>query len=211
MRTSLRIFCVAAALAMALSACARGETSQQTFASYDAGAVPGGPGASQHFGIGHAPVDSMLAAMNHDVGSTGAELPAGKGSVAEGAVLYAAQCAQCHGKNGEGVAPAFPALIGRDSAAENFRFATNPKLVHTIGNYWPYATTVFDYVKRAMPLASPGSLTDNQVYALTAYLLAANAIIADTATLDAATLRLVKMPYRDRFVPDDRKPHSGAK
>ena len=197
--------------AIVFAACARGDATPATFASYDAGAVPGGPGASQRYGIGHAPVDSVLAAMNHDVGSAGAELPAGHGSVAEGAVLYAAQCAQCHGKNGEGVAPTFPALIGRDSAAENFRFATNPKLVHTIGNYWPYATTVFDYVKRSMPLLSPGSLSDDQVYALTAYLLAANAVIPDTTTLDAAALRLVKMPYRDRFVPDDRKPHSGAK
>ena len=211
MRRTLYRVIGGALCASSLAACTRGDASRATFASYDAGAVPGGPGASQRYGLGHVPVDSVLAAMNHDVGSVGAELPAGRGTVPEGAALYATQCASCHGKSGEGVAPAFPALIGRDTAAENFRFALNPKLTHTIGNYWPYATTVFDYVKRAMPLASPGSLTDNQVYALTAYLLAANAVIADTTTLDAATLRLVKMPYRDRFVPDNRKPLSGAK
>lgn len=164
------------------------------------------PAALQHYGLGTATTDSTIAAMNHDVGSEGAELPAGQGTVAQGAVLYATQCAQCHGKNGEGMSPALPALVGRDPKGEQFRFANDPKLVHTIGNYWPYATTLFDYIKRAMPLNAPGSLTDNDVYALTAHLLAANAIIPDTATLDAVSLRKVRMPYRDRFVPDDRKP-----
>jgi cytochrome c len=178
----------------------------QTFAAYDAGAVPGGPGAHQRFGIGGATSDSLLTAMNHDVGADGAELPMGKGTVSEGAALFSAQCAMCHGKKGEGLAPAFPQLIGRDPKAEKFLFATDPKLPHTIGNYWPYATTLFDYIKRAMPLLAPGSLTDAQVYALSAYLLAANDVIADSATLDAAALRRVRMPYLDRFVPDDRKP-----
>lgn len=166
------------------------------------------PATVEHYGLGIAATDSAIAAMNHDVGSDGAELPAGQGTVAQGAVLYALQCAQCHGKNGEGMSPALPALVGRDPKGEQFRFANDPKLVHTIGNYWPYATTLFDYIKRAMPLNAPGSLTDNDVYALTAHLLAANAIIPDTTTLDAASLRKVKMPYRDRFVPDDRKPAS---
>ena len=162
--------------------------------------------AAQHYGIGHAPTDSAIMAMNHDVSVEGAELPPGQGTVAEGAALYAVQCALCHGKNGEGVSPRLPALIGRDPKGEQFRFANDPTLVHTIGNYWPYATTLFDYIKRAMPLNAPGSLTDNETYALSAYLLAANAVISDTTTLDAISLRKVRMPYRDRFVPDDRKP-----
>ncbi len=182
-----------------------------TFVDYDPGAVPGGPGASKRYALGRAPTAPELAKMNFDIGSDGAELPSGRGSVAEGSALYAGQCAMCHGKAGEGMAPAFPALIGRDPKAEKFLFATDPKLPHTIGNYWPYATTLFDYIKRAMPLTAPGSLTDNQVYALSAYLLAANDVIADTAVLDAAALRQVRMPYLDRFVPDDRKPEPVAK
>lgn len=196
-------------LAACTSDAASKNASAGSFASYDAGAVAGGPGTSKLYALGHAPTDSLLTAMNQDVGGDGDELPAGRGTVAEGAALFATQCASCHGKKGEGMAPAYPAIIGRDSAAENFRFALDPKLTHTIGNYWPYASTVFDYLKRAMPLATPGSLTNDQAYALTAYLLAANAVIPDTATLDAASLRAVRMPYRDRFVPDNRKPNAG--
>lgn len=158
------------------------------------------------YGIGTPASDSLVNAMNTDIGPDGAELPAGQGSVAEGAALYKTQCAQCHGAAGEGMAPAFPQLTGRPEAAEGFKFANDPKLPHTIGNYWSHATTLFDYIKRAMPHAAPGSLTDNQVYALTAYLLAQDDVIADDATLDAASLRAVKMPYADRFVPDDRRP-----
>lgn len=202
---------------VALAACSGGnapkDATNASFAGYDAGAVPGGPGATQHFALGRAADDSAVAAMNKDVGSDGLELPAGHGSVAEGAVVYAAQCAACHGAKGEGL-PSFPRLVGRDSAASaaapEFQFATSSK-TKTIGNYWPHATTVFDYIKRAMPLAAPGSMTDDQVYAVTAYLLAANKVIADTVTLDAATLRAVRMPARDKFVPDNRSPNAAIK
>jgi cytochrome c len=170
---------------------------------YDAGAVPGGPGAGRRYLLGSAPARGHVARMDADVGPDGAELPAGRGTVAEGAVLFRAQCAVCHGQRGEGMEPVYPALIGRDPAGEDFAFARDPKFVHTIGNYWPYATTLFDYIKRAMPLLTPGSLTDAQVYALAAYLLAANDVIPDTATLDAAALRAVQMPYRDRFIRAD--------
>jgi cytochrome c len=175
------------------------------FAEYDAGTVPGGPGVGQPFGLGRSAAASQIAAWDTDVGPDGRTLPAGRGTVAEGATLYSAQCQQCHGAKGEGMAPAYPALIGRPPEAEGFVFAKDPKLVHTIGNYWSHATTLFDYIKRAMPLTAPGSLTDSQVYALTAYLLAANEVLPDSATLDAASLRAVKMPYADRFVADDRR------
>ena len=217
MRRTTMIF---AAMALTLSGCNRQDAASgvagrnganASFATYDAGAVPGGPGASNRYALGHTVVDSQLTAMNHDIGADGAELPAGRGTVAEGATLYAAQCAQCHGQKGEGMPPAFPRLLGRDPKAEGFGFANDPKLPHTIGNYWPYATTLFDYIKRAMPLAAPGSLTDDQVYAVSAFLLAAENVIADSVTLDAASLRNVRMPYRDRFVPDDRKPGTVAK
>jgi cytochrome c len=170
---------------------------------YDAGAVPGGPGAGRRYGLGSAPARGHVARMDVDVGPDGAELPPGRGTVAEGEVLYRAQCAVCHGQRGEGIAPVYPALIGRDPAGEDFAFARDPAAVHTIGNYWPYATTLFDYIRRAMPLLTPGSLTDAQAYALTAYLLAANDVIPDTAALDAAALRVVRMPYRDRFIRAD--------
>jgi cytochrome c len=169
---------------------------------YDAGAVAGGPGVGRGYGLGRTPSASYLARLDRDIGMEGLELPAGRGTVNDGLALYRAHCASCHGQRGEGMAPAFPALIGRDSAAENFRFAHDPKLVPTIGNYWPYATTLFDYIRRAMPLLAPGSLSDNEVYSVTAYLLAANGVIADTITLDAAGLRAVRMPYVDRFIPD---------
>lgn len=176
------------------------------FADYDAGTVPGGPGAGARYGIGGSADRRQLAAMDLDIGAEGAELPPGRGTVAQGAELYKAQCAMCHGQKGEGMEPAFPRLLGREPAAEGFKFATDPKLPHTIGNYWSHATTLFDYIRRAMPHTAPGSLTDDQVYALSAYLLAMDDVIPDDATLDAAALRAVKMPYADRYVPDDRRP-----
>lgn len=197
-------------------ACGGGESSSrgaasdgeavQRFGEMDAGSVPGGPGAGARFGIGGAVDANQLAAMDLDIGADGAELPPGSGSVAQGDALYKAQCAMCHGQKGEGMEPAFPRLLGREPGAEGFKFATDPKLPHTIGNYWSHATTLFDYIKRAMPHTAPGSLSNDQVYALSAYLLAMDDVIADDATLDAAALRAVKMPYADRYVPDDRRP-----
>ncbi|QJR38299.1 cytochrome c [Gemmatimonas groenlandica] len=204
-------------VAVALSACSpspndRTDATNASFASYDAGAVPGGPGSKQSYALGHLAADSAIAAMNQDIGPDGVELPAGRGSVQRGAVVYAAQCSQCHGAKGEGL-PTFPKLVGRDSAGAptpEFQFATKNK-TKTIGNYWPYATTLFDYIKRAMPFATPGSMTDDDVYAVTAFLLSANAVIPDTTTLDAVALRAIRMPARDHFVPDNRKPTATTK
>jgi cytochrome c len=212
MRLTSAVLAVACLTACGGGAKATADATNASFASYDAGAVPGGPGAKASYGLGHAAADSAIAAMNQDIGQDGAELPAGSGTVARGVVVYAAQCAQCHGANGEGL-PTFPRLVGRDSAGAptpEFQFATTNK-TKTIGNYWPHATTVFDYIKRAMPFAAPGSMTDDDVYAVTAYLLSANGIIPDTSTLNAAALRAVRMPARDKFVPDNRKPTAAAK
>ena len=175
-----------------------------TFASYDPGVVAGGPGSGQRYSLGRTPTRAE-AAWKTEVGPDGRELPAGRGTVAQGAALYQAKCAMCHNTKGQGMPPVYPALIGRDPKGEGFHFASDPKLVKTIGNYWPYATTVFDYVRRAMPYTAPGSLSNDQVYALTAFLLAQNQVIPGDATLDAKALRKVKMPYADRFVPDDRR------
>lgn len=201
---------VASALSTACEDNDGDERATANFSAYDAGAVPGGPGAKARYGLGAAASDSAVAAMNVDIGMTGEDLPAGHGTVAEGAALYAAQCASCHGAAGEGMPP-FPRLLGRDTTAKPFQFANDTKLAHTIGNYWPYATTLFDYIKRTMPFLTPGTLSNDQVYALSAYLLAAEHIIADNATMDAAALRAVQMPSRDLFVRDDRKPNATGK
>ena len=160
---------------------------------------------AKHYGLGRAATPAEVAALNIDVGPDGEGLPSGSGTAALGADIYQQKCAMCHGPKGLGMPPAFPLIISRDPKAEGFKFASDPKLPKSIGNYWPDASTVFDYVRRAMPLLQPGSLTNDEVYALTAYLLAANEVIPMSATLDSASLMQVKMPYRDKFVADDRR------
>ena len=159
-----------------------------------------------HFGLGRAPARAQLAAWDTDIGPEGLELPPGRGSAREGAGIYATQCAACHGVEGQGLHPVYPALIGRDPRGEDFSFSADASVPRTIGNYWSHATTLYDYIRRAMPLYTPGSMSADQTYAVTAFLLAANRVIPDTAVLDAAALRAVQMPARDRFTPDDRSP-----
>jgi mono/diheme cytochrome c family protein len=165
-----------------------------------AGAADGGSR-----GLGRTPTAAEIAAVDIDAAPDGHGLPPGRGTVAAGATLFQQKCQMCHGPKGEGMAPAYPPLIGRDSAGEDFRVAKDYKLPKTIGNYWSHATSVFDYVRRAMPHTAPGSLTNDEVYSLTAFLLSANKVIAENAVLDSASLMQVKMPYRDRFVPDTRR------
>ena len=162
--------------------------------------------APKIYGLGTVASASEIAAMNTDASPSGVGVPAGRGDAAAGAALYAAQCASCHGAKGEGAAgnPPGPALVGREPR-EGFGFGNDPKLVRTVGNYWPEATTLFDYIKRTMPLNAPGSLSDNEVYSLTAHLLATNEILPAGATLDSASLMAVRMPGRDHFVPDTRR------
>lgn len=158
------------------------------------------------FGVGRAAAPAELAAWNVDVNPDGVGLPPGRGTPAEGAAVYAQKCAACHGSRGEGLgtgAAAYPKLIGREPR-EGFPFGRDLRYVKTVGNYWPYATTLYDYIRRAMPLTAPGSLRPDEVYSLTAFLLAENEIIARDAVVDARTLPAVRMPARGRFVPDDR-------
>jgi cytochrome c len=162
---------------------------------------------NRHYGLGH-PVDSAkLAMLDIDVSPNGVGLPTGSGSAAQGAPVYLAACASCHGENGEGKPPNPPLLGGPHG---DFDFATNPKKLRTIGNYWPYATTLFDYIRRAMPLTAPGSLTADQTYAVTAYLLEREQVIPAGTVLDATSLPKVVMPARDHFVPDDRAGNRGG-
>ena len=153
-------------------------------------------------GIGRAASAEEIKALDIDVMPDGRGLPPGRGTVAEGAKIYAAKCASCHGKSGEGAT--FDRLVATD-AGKNFDFATNPKLPRAVGNYWPYATTLYDYTYRAMPFMQPGTLTPDETYALVAYILALNKIVPEDAVMDAKTLPAVKMPARDRFVIDNRK------
>lgn len=187
------VACGAVAAVALIAACGGGRDAEM-----------GAPPPSGRYGIGRAATAAEIAVMDIDVGPDGVELPAGQGTVSQGAKLFGAQCASCHGVQGEGMPPAYPKLVGREPR-EGFPFGRDPKLEKTIGNYWPYATTLFDYVRRAMPLFTPGSLSNDEVYALTAYLLAQNEVIKADATLDAESLKAVRMPARDRFVPDDRK------
>ncbi len=122
------------------------------------------------------------------------------------APIYAQKCAACHGARGEGTgtgSAAIPRVIGREPR-DSFPFGKDLSIPKTVGNYWPYATTVYDYIHRAMPLGAAGSLTPGEVYDLTAFLLAENEVIARDAVIDARTLPQVRMPARDRFVRDDR-------
>jgi S-disulfanyl-L-cysteine oxidoreductase SoxD len=146
-----------------------------------------------------------IAAVAIAIGPDGAGLPPGKGDAAAGKRVYEAACAACHGDKLQGVAglPDMPSgaalrlIGGRGTLASK-----NPVL--TVESYWPYATTVFDYVRRAMPFMAPGSLTNDEVYAVTAYILAEAKVIDPSAVLDAQTLPQVRMPNRDGFIPDPR-------
>jgi cytochrome c len=154
------------------------------------------------FGFGRPATEEEIQAWDIDVRPDGLGLPAGRGTVAQGAAIYAAKCAACHGEGGHN--GPFDRLVGREPR-EGFPFGRDSSLQRTIGNYWPYATTLFDYTRRAMPWMSPGSLEDDEVYALVAYLLFVNEIVPEGAVMDADTLPRVVMPARERFVRDNRR------
>jgi S-disulfanyl-L-cysteine oxidoreductase SoxD len=143
-----------------------------------------------HFGRPISPADA--AAWDISVGPDGAGLPPGRGTPAEGAIVYAQKCAACHGDKGEGKTNA--RLVGGQITGDG-------PVVKTVGSYWPYATTLFDFTRRAMPWTEPKSLTDNEVYAVTAHILRLNGIIGDNDVMDAKTLPQVRMPNRDGFIP----------
>jgi cytochrome c len=125
----------------------------------------------------------------------GSNLPPGSGTPAKGATIYAEKCSACHGDAGKGgVAPFYPALIGGKPLTDGI------DTMKTIANYYAYPTTIFDYTRRAMPYNMPRSLTDDEVYALTAYILALNNFIGQNDVMDANTLPKVKMPNRDNFI-----------
>jgi cytochrome c len=151
-----------------------------------------GAAAQQSPGLGVEVTAADLAAWDISIQPDGTGLPPGSGSAAAGAQIYAVKCVACHGVDGAGQPN--DRLVGGQGTL------TDLAQVRTIGSFWPYASTVFDYIRRAMPFQAPQSLSNDEVYALTAYLLALNGIIDEKDSLNARTLARVRMPNRDGFI-----------
>lgn len=148
--------------------------------------------------LGRSPKTAELVSWGSAVLPSGAGLPKGRGTALEGQRIYSTKCSMCHGSNGEGRDPAGPQLVGGIGTLDT----KNPVL--TVGSYWPYSTSVWDFVHRAMPYTQPGTLSTNETYAVTAYLLYLNHIVSKDRIMDEKTLPTVRMPNRDGFVPDPR-------
>jgi mono/diheme cytochrome c family protein len=155
-------------------------------------ALGSGAAFAQGPDLGKAISPAEIAAWDISIMPDGAGLPPGSGTPAQGAPIYAQKCAACHGENGKGGISA--ALVGGQP------LTTGIETTKTIANFWPYATTIFDFTRRAMPWPKPRTLTDDEVYALTAYILALNKIIGENDVMNADTLPKVRMPNRDGFI-----------
>ena len=159
---------------------------------------------SPKYGVGRAPTADEVRQWSISVAPDGTGLPQGSGTAAAGRRIFADRCARCHGAEGRG---------GDSGALVGGRGTLNSsKPLRTVGSYWPFATSVWDYVNRAMPFDRPGTLKPGEVYALTAYLLFLNGIVPENATVDSRSLPRVQMPNRNGFVRDPRPdvPVSGA-
>ena len=155
-----------------------------------------------HYGIGATPTKAEIDGWSIAVRPDGQGLPPGKGSVADGAEIYVQQCAACHGTFGEGETR-YPKLVGGELKGDR----PEP----TVGSYWPFATTLWDYINRAMPFPSPHQLNADQVYAMTAYILNLNDIVGNNFVADRDSLPKVKMPHQDFFIWQDPRPDTSAK
>jgi cytochrome c len=150
------------------------------------------------YGLGRPATAQEIAGWDIDVRGDGAGLPPGRGGVAAGREIYAQKCAVCHGATGRG--GPMDALVGGAGTLATAR------PVRTVGSFWPYATTLYDFVHRAMPFTTPQSLSPDETYAVVAYVLYLNGIVAKDAVLDARTLPLVRMPNRNGFTSPDPRP-----
>ena len=148
--------------------------------------------------LGVPATQEQIAGWDISIGPDGAGLPAGSGTAAAGKAVYEAKCLACHGAEGAGQ-PNDRLVGGQGTLRE-------AAPIRTVGSYWPYATTVFDYIRRAMPYVTPHSLTADETYAVTAYLLALNGIIEQAAVMDATSLPTVVMPNRGNFDSAYREP-----
>ena len=148
--------------------------------------------ANDDFGIGRTATPEEIVGWDIDVAPDGKGLPPGRGSVQEGKIVFADKCASCHGDLGQG--KPMDRLVGGQGSIGS------PKPVKTVGSYWPYATTLFDFVRRAMPFNASQSLSPNEVYAVCAYLLVLNQIVPEDMVLDAKSLPAVVMPGHDLFI-----------
>ena len=148
--------------------------------------------AAESYGIGRTATPEEIAGWNIDIAPDGAGLPSGHGDVTEGRAIFGEKCAACHGAEGEGTP--MDRLVGGVGTI----FDAKPK--KTVGSYWPYATTLFDFVRRAMPFDAPQSLTPDQVYAVCAYVLYLNKLVPEDVVLDSQTLPKIEMPNRSHFV-----------
>ena len=154
-----------------------------------------GAALAQNAGLGKPLSESDIRQWDITILPDGTNLPPGNGTPAQGAKMFAEKCSACHGEAGKGgVAPYYPALVGGQPLINGI------DTVKTIANYYAYATTIFDFTRRAMPYNMPRSLTDDEVYSLTAYILALNKLIGDNDVMDAKTLPQVRMPNRDNFI-----------
>jgi cytochrome c len=144
--------------------------------------------------LGRAATPEEIAAWDISIGPDGAGLPPGSGTAKQGEAVYAAKCAACHGDKGAGQPN--DRLVGGTGSLPG-----DKPPIKTVGSFWPYATTVFDYVRRAMPYNEAKSLSNDEVYAVVAYILALNGVIGEGDTIDAQALPKVRMPNRDGFVP----------
>src|ERR1700724_959172 len=151
---------------------------------------------SPRYGVGRPPTPGEIRALGSAIAPDGRGLPEGAGTAAGGRALFAAQCARCHGPAGEG--DVGPRLVGGQGTL------STPQPLKTVGSFWPYATTLWDYVNRAMPFDRPGLLKPPEVYAAVAYVLNLNGIIEEDRVMDATSLPKVTMPNRGGFVADPR-------
>jgi S-disulfanyl-L-cysteine oxidoreductase SoxD len=144
-------------------------------------------------GLGRVATPDEIASWDVSIGPDGAGLPPGRGTPKQGETVFAEKCVACHGEKGAGK-PNDQLVGGRGS------LSGEQAPVKTVGSFWPYATTLFDYVRRAMPLNAPKSLSNDEVYAVSAYILQLNGIIGEADAMDAQTLPQVQMPNRDGFI-----------
>jgi S-disulfanyl-L-cysteine oxidoreductase SoxD len=162
-------------------------------------------GQTEQLQLGKTPTSVEVLRWDITVLPDGTGLPPGSGTPAQGEKVYQDKCASCHGDNGQGNEPLGNRLVGGSGTLKS----NNPIL--TVGSYWPYATTVWDYIHRAMPYPQPGTLSANETYAVTAFLLYKNSVIKQGEVMNKETLPKVRMPNRNGFVPDPRPDVSSFK